>query len=111
MYSTNEHIVGTDVDGSAIYEKTYYSDNAKLSGAYTVIDSNLKPSILKRVISINGSYYVGDGSEGWMPDIRLSESATVAYDCYTRCGSLGLLLIHNNRTISKYHVTIRYVKA
>lgn len=109
VYSTEEREVGTDVDGSPIYEKTYYSDSCNLTTLAT-LDSNLTSKVVKRVISMTGASYVGDGNEGWQPVYGLYVEGK-NYDTYLRCGASGVQLVCTNRTVTKYHITIRYVKA
>lgn len=112
-YSIEEHVVGTWVDGSPIYEKTYTITN--ISSNYTVVDLELATSTINLIwihegFAVNGVYCTGN---------------VVPYASSSAAGELGMCgYINKNTNTVEYHyrsgsylsggtayITFRYVKA
>lgn len=100
-YSTEEKEVGTWVDGSPIYQKTYVGTLE--NSPYTVIDNDKS----KEIISVEGYFNSTDGlgmslgaipgATQWMATVHTSDSAIVAYVANALYGGT-------------YNVTLRYKK-
>lgn len=102
--STIEKVVGVDVDGSLIYEKTYMANDVNITASFN-IDSSINTSNA-RTISIEGVYYY---SGYWYPDLNYYYD-TDFRGVYTILGAQGVRLIISTYTVKAYHVTVRYVK-
>ena len=110
-YSTTEKAVGTDVDGSIIYEKTWYSDNVNLTTS-TVIDASFTSTSIKRLLGAEGGFKIDLGSSGYaLFPILDSTNAGVRYTTALSVLSSGLQLTINNRTVLAYHITLKYTKS
>lgn len=99
VLSTTEKIVGVDVDGSSIYEKTYMASAVNITSS-TIIDNSITTSNA-RLISFQDAYFHNDL---WYPSEISTSSA------YAVLRSTGLQIVINNRTVTKYHITMRYIK-
>lgn len=105
-YSTEEQDTGlTWVDGSKIYQKTLFIENAPSndSASYTIADD------LDRVISYDGMFY---GSTGGAEDLFYSRSDNSTSTWYSIILPTNALFIRSyiSRTGSIY-VTVRYTKS
>ena len=108
-YSTSEQIVGTDVDGSTIYERTWYGDNVNWTSTQ-IIDANFKSSTVKRIVEVKAVVKSTTGTWQAIP-MSMTLSST-QYDRYVDIdNSNGFRLIIQNITVGAYHITIQYVKA
>lgn len=103
-YSTNEHVVGTWIDGSTLYEKTFYSALPSSGGTQTVTIahgiSNLN-IVVDRSISnfIRTGESVGtDGTSQYYTSIQSIDSTNITYK--TTVDGAGRYVI----------ITIRYTK-
>lgn len=103
-YSTNEHVVGTWIDGSTLYEKTFYSALPSSGGTQTVniahgiSDLNI---VVDRSISnfIRTGESVGtDGTSQYYTSIQSIDSTNITYK--TTVDGAGRYVI----------ITIRYTK-
>lgn len=107
VLSSTEKKVGVDVDGSDIYEKTYYSDSVNLT-ADTVIDATISNSYVGRVIDINAALFTSDNVWSGPED---TESNNTRYVSLVVVGATGLVIKLTNMSVTKYHITVRYTKA
>lgn len=102
--STAEKVVGVDVDGSLIYEKTYMANNVNISTS-TVLDSAIN-SNNTRLISTNEAFHMGTN---WYPSTNFILEGVYA-SMYSSLRNNGLQLIVGYYTVKAYHITVRYVK-
>lgn len=107
-YSTAEKKIGTDADGSDIYEKTYYSDSVNITST-EVIDATLTSAYVGRVISIEAAL-LDSTEDGWLSYMDASTQGT-RHVAYFAVRANGLDIVVGSSTVSKYHVTVRYTKA
>lgn len=108
-YSTNEHVVGTWIDGSTIYERTLTSDTVT-KGSWTNIGNALTWGI-DTVVELVGSYK-RTWSSNSMQAIPYYESANVNASVRYH-SSQGIQYRINDEvdnSVSKLKVTIRYTK-
>lgn len=61
-YSTEEHEVGTWIDGSTVYEKTIVKTQLAFQDSFALIDSTLTATSVKEIISYEGSVKTSDGT-------------------------------------------------
>lgn len=96
-YSTDEQVVGTWVDGSAIYEKTYELDTAFVISAQAWGTTTIDVSFVSKFIE---PAYVGT-------------SGASSYICFVDISNnkLQLYNMRNDAAIGVKYITIRYLKA
>lgn len=106
-YSTEEKQVGTWVDGSALYEKSYFAPNVNINNS-EVIDNSIT---IANTILISADFIRRTSAN----DYTLQQSTNNVTDSTaTRAsillGSTGLALDITNVQVTAYSLTIRYVK-
>lgn len=67
VYSTDEQIVGTWVNGKPVYEKTVYTYCA--NATYTISDLVLISDVLDETVELDGVVYDGDGRMIGIPNV------------------------------------------
>lgn len=101
-YSTDEQVVGTWIDGSTLYERTYsYSISSETSQEIATLDSNIIVKEVKGIIHNNGN----DMTIPWI-------DASFFYNIYNTSAH-KLTAIKKNTgdwTSQTVEVTIRYTK-
>lgn len=102
VYSTTERAIGTWIDGSVIYRKSYHGTGT--FSAVTTIDSTLKPNNCK-IINIYGSEK--NKSDGNILPIGYSGGSDISWRVDT---SSGFCRANGGYTTSEYWVTIEYIK-
>lgn len=112
-YSTDEYFVGNWIDGSPVYEKTYYLQN--ISSDYTTIDLGILSSSIDLIwvhegFAYKGTWnsgtimpYTGSGAAGELGFIMDISKANTNITTHSRAGSL---LDGGNA-----YITFRYTKA
>lgn len=106
-YSTTEQVIGTDVDGSVVYERTWYADSVSIN-TNTNIDSTFTTTGLKRVIKFEGAAQINNSPWTMIPlDFQTSGSS---YGISFSMNNTGVLLNVQSYTVTGYHLTIQYVK-
>ena len=115
-YSTDERIVGTWIDGSPIYEKSYFSDNIQYPTA-NVYKPLLNIPDIDRVISIEGvvtnSAHTNYRNLTSMSGLNNSLSSWLIFDKATTYGAAYTLYFSSQDTwaTGELFVTIRYTKS
>lgn len=101
-YSTNEHIVGTWIDGRSVYEKTIYAPNVSTT---TMLDNS---------INLNNTDIMFMESMCFLFGGNYIEGLTMGYEVLMN--NNGVIFDANNAItpfrsgISELYVTIRYIK-
>lgn len=98
-YSTDEHVIGTWIDGSTLYEKTYYLDNASHT-TYT-----LEQSFQCELKEQNGAWTDSSGYRRAIPWMYTNSDIFVYY--YNN----QLLMQFSPSNATNINVTIRYTKS
>lgn len=120
VYSMEEHVVGTWIDGKPIYERTYVANNISLSG------SKLAEAIesLDQVINISGfadCHFVDSNKTGhWTWPINTSVISSNSYylevfymtieQSISESGIYCHLTLNGTETYKNIFVTIQYTK-
>lgn len=111
-YSTEEQVVGTWIDGSTLYERTFALTNIVLSGTITLFTAADCASMdIQAVINISEGYfeYYYDGNKrGSLPyGIGGSNGVSIWWD-----SNDGIRMLRNGSTLSinELYFTIRYTK-
>lgn len=102
IYSTNETVVGTWIDGKPIYRKTYSAESQLTSTI--VLDSGLTTSNISQVISFNFAWK--NNSDEWEP--FLNRAATNKVAPYLE--PTGLQLQISGNTVTKFNLVLEYTK-
>ena len=105
VYSTTEKAVGTWVDGSIIYKKSYYGKNVTITSTTTIDtllnSSNIKPIKVDMESRVGGAYNSGPlefylNSNHYYKKVGITEN--------------GVNLEVNNYTVTEYYITMYYLK-
>lgn len=106
-YSTTEQVVGTWIDGSTIYEKTYTSSTYYYSTATVILD--LSSLAYDKIISLQVESELTIAGEGSMHFMPSSDNAYISTNkkLYAK---QSLAAAQSGRTMQSY-ITIRYTKS
>lgn len=117
-YSTTEHVIGTWIDGSTLYERTYYIDSFPSGGTTTMeklVDTGFTPSQIA-IRYGEGVGYSSSGSIYPLPYLNGGTSTDVQYEIgfafVSRDSHLYIFLrsAYNYSNVTGY-VTMRYTKS
>ena len=110
-YSTEEHVVGTWIDGKPLYRKVYHGTSTTIPSGQTyarqIVDANLNTGTINTIDIRGGMYYTG--RSGWIPFNWYSASANF---CEAREFADGLVLnfAGSHFQNQQYHIIIEYTK-
>lgn len=105
-YSTDEHVIGTWIDGKPLYEKTI-ARPFSADEAYTVFASGIDIAFIESCF-----FEYTSGSNRWMSPYYMSSSNVANNISLNSDVSSGALTLVNQTRSSKYFVvTVRYTKS
>ena len=107
-YSTTEHEVGTWIDGSTVYEKTFSFNNQSYSGSVNV--SVTLPSMNKMWIE-NAWCVNSENAFLPLPYVHSDNSNSIGIFINVASQYIGLRMGNNAHPITDLYVTIRYTKS
>ena len=104
VYSTNETVIGTWIDGKPIYRKVITGGT---NGTVQVIYS----SSTEKIIKIEG--VVHSTTDGWTIPINYRDLSTISYTYVTPNGSIIFGITTNNHSVNvvnTYEIILEYTK-
>lgn len=111
IYSTAERRVGTWIDGTPIYERTFYVSSISTNKTATVIDSGTSAT---KIIDYNLGFTRGAGQYGGMKCFYGGTSDYFASICSIQGSPLSIFIYIDTswalNTMSDYDVTVQYLK-
>lgn len=109
-YSTEEHEVGTWIDGSTVFEKTIVKTQLAFQDSFAVIDPTLTAASVKEIISYEGSVKTADGT-GYTSLCGLPGMNLWIFGIHNNINGLGLYGSSANALSGGTAIcTIRYTK-
>lgn len=114
-YSTDEHVVGTWVDGNTLYERTYTGIGITGTSDTTIVDANIKSnSGIYNVKSITGLWSIGTFGYSNATTQAFGEPGIVtggSQTVYARVTPNGLAVVRTNTNFGcGALLTVRYTK-
>lgn len=111
-YSTNEQVVGTWLDGSTLYEKSFELTNLTQDTNNHVIDATLTKSAISMKQIIKGFYtlggaYSGDGFGG---DDLYADNVSNRIRVFCNANGLCYSVQNSSYQITRFTLTVRYTK-
>ena len=110
-YSTTEQVVGTWIDGSTLYEKSFYATGTFSNGTQYSVDTGILHDDLGEIVESNGNMF--------STDVILPLNFYLSANEYTRMfiavGTTGqnvsVEIYSKSFNFTKYIITIRYTKS
>ena len=102
VYSTNETVIGTWINGKPLYRKV-------ITGGTDGAQQSIHASVTEKIIKIEGM--VHSTNDGWTIPVNYADSATSASTFIRHDGSIMLEVTSFNKNIvNTYEIIIEYTK-